>query len=322
VKTALTIIVALAGVGLLAFLFHTPRFPDLRSRGKPARSYDEAIQRIAALQAAEGETTQATCRSFLLTHGGATPRVDVLLHGLTNCPEQFRALAKRLYDRGDNVFVPRIPHHGLADLMTRDLANLRADELIQFTDEVTDIAQGLGERVTVVGLSLGGVQAAWAAAERSDVDRAVVIAPLFGVGLLPAWLTTPLANVWLALPNQFVWWDPRYREKPPGPPYVYPRYSTRAVGETLRLGLAIEKASRGTRPLARSVVFLLNPRDKAVNNGEIRALVRRWEKSGATNAEVVELPSSLNIGHDIIDPLQPYQNVEVVYPIVEKLIGG
>ena len=38
-------------------------------------------------------------------------------------------------------------------------------------------ADGLGDKITVTGLSLGGVMSAYAAQFRPDVDRAVVISP-------------------------------------------------------------------------------------------------------------------------------------------------
>ena len=44
-----------------------------------------------------------------------------------------------------------------------------------------DIAAGLGDQVTIAGLSAGGVVAAWAAQHRRDVHRAVLIAPSLGV---------------------------------------------------------------------------------------------------------------------------------------------
>jgi hypothetical protein len=38
--------------------------------------------------------------------------------------------------------------------------------------------------------------------------------------------------------------------------------------------------------------------------------------------DAYEFPRQLRLGHDIIDPEQPYQRVELVYPVLEKLILG
>jgi len=44
---------------------------------------------------------------------------------------------------------------------------------------VVDIAQRLGEQVVMLGISAGGVATAWAAQNRSDIDLAVIISPVF-----------------------------------------------------------------------------------------------------------------------------------------------
>ena len=100
-------------------------------------------------------------RSILLTRGAPTGRVIVLLHGLTDSPLQFAPLAKRLYADGNNVFVPRMPHHGLRAGGVGALAALSSSGLRNFADSIVYSAAGLGDSVIVVGLSLGGTVAAW-----------------------------------------------------------------------------------------------------------------------------------------------------------------
>src|SRR4051812_43544673 len=82
-----------------------------------------ARSQIAALQAqerqAQGDATiNPVCYTRLLDHGQRTRRVVVCYHGYTNCPFQFQALAENFYAQGNNVFLPRLPYHGLADRMT------------------------------------------------------------------------------------------------------------------------------------------------------------------------------------------------------------
>ena len=91
----------------------------------PATDYDDALRRVAAVEARDGAAIAPECRTRLLTHGARAARAVVLLHGLTNCPEQFRALGERLYERGANVYIPRLPEHGLADRMTTALGAAR-----------------------------------------------------------------------------------------------------------------------------------------------------------------------------------------------------
>ncbi|HEU4333668.1 MAG TPA: hypothetical protein VFT32_04175, partial [Candidatus Eisenbacteria bacterium] len=83
----------------------------------PARDYAEAVARYHRVRAGEDSTVNGDCLPRLLTHGGKTERAVVLLHGFTNCPKQFDSLAAILYARGFNVYLPRMPRHGLADRM-------------------------------------------------------------------------------------------------------------------------------------------------------------------------------------------------------------
>src|SRR4051812_20493780 len=42
------------------------------------------------------------CRGMMLEHGHVTERAFVLMHGLSNCPVQFRRFGEQLYRRGYN----------------------------------------------------------------------------------------------------------------------------------------------------------------------------------------------------------------------------
>lgn len=301
------------------FLFVPPlgRFP---ARSRPAVTYTQAIQRIDALRAADTGDVNPLCCLEMMTHGRRTGRAVVLLHGLTNCPRQFERLGRVLYERGANVLIARIPHHGLADRLTPDLAKLTARELTLFGDEVTDIGCGLGDSVTVAGLSLGAVVAAWLAQERSDVDCAVIIAPVFGVPQLWSPLTPGLTRFFLWMPNRFAWWDDKLRERVLGPPYVYPRFSTRGLGEVLRLGSAVSVAAGREAPGAKSIMLVTIDGDHAINNQSAREVFRAWRARADERVAHYEFPGSLELGHDLIDPLQPYQQVDVVYPVLADLM--
>jgi alpha-beta hydrolase superfamily lysophospholipase len=80
-------------------------------------------------------------------------RAFLLLHGFTDSPAQFQEIAAHLFDNGDNVYVPRVPHHAQRDAPLRALGLLRAGELEAFGDSALDIAAALGDTVVVVGLS-------------------------------------------------------------------------------------------------------------------------------------------------------------------------
>ena len=177
---------------------------------QPASSYQQAVDRVRAIQDQESKlkNLSAECGTKLMTNGRETENVIVFLHGFTSCPDQFRKLGERYFALGYNVYIPRLPRHGLSDRTGKSLRGLSAEELARFGSMTVDIAQGLGERVIVVGLSGGGSITTWLAQQRSDVDLAVPIAPFLGVGFVPAPLTRLVTNLILLFPDIFQWWDP------------------------------------------------------------------------------------------------------------------
>jgi alpha-beta hydrolase superfamily lysophospholipase len=318
-KRILAVLLALLAVAAVLLLrpAGTRRFP---SHADPATDYADALRRVTAVEARDGTAISPECRTLLLTHGARATRAVVLLHGLTNCPEQFRALGDRLHERGANVYIPRLPEHGLADRMTTALARLDARALCAATDEAVDIGRGLGDSVIVVGLCIGGSMAAWAAQERADVARVVAIAPLQGLARAPGALTLPATNLLMTLPNQFVWWDDKVKMNLPGPKHVYPRFSTRSVAQALLLGASVEAEARRTPPAARSIVIITVGGDVAVDNPAVARLAQVWRSHGA-RLTTYEFPAALRLNHDIVDPEQIGGNPALVYPVLLDLIA-
>ncbi|MGI9090620.1 MAG: hypothetical protein ACR2GG_05915, partial [Gemmatimonadaceae bacterium] len=50
-------------------------------------------------------------------------------------------------------------------------------------------------------------------------------------------------------------------------------------------------------------------------------LARRWSATGA-HVIVYQLPDSLRLPHDMIDPMEPGGRPATVYPVIEALIRG
>ena len=313
-RTALRILAVIAALLVLAavLLLRPLTFEDLVSAPDPARSYDETMERWARTQAREAELPlHDGGRTIILTHGYQTDRVFVLLHGLTNAPRQFRELGEELFATGANVVIPRLAHHGMADRMTNAHAALTAQDLIRYAQYGVDLAQGLGRKVTVVGLSISGISAAWLAQNRDDIDEAFLLAPLFSPAVVPDPLTPAITAALARLPNKMVWWDPRLRENLPGPPYNYPRFPTHALGEALRLGLQTAQPDQSLRVNRLGVILTEN--DKAVNNARTRRLVEQWRATSPdTEFFIYEFPASESIPHDFIDPLQPNARTDKV----------
>jgi alpha-beta hydrolase superfamily lysophospholipase len=292
---------------------------ELARPPRPAQSYAEACARFEELLALDTAEVDPLSRSRLTTPGQRTERAVVYLHGLTNSPQQFNKLSERFINRGYSVLVPRIPYHGYLNRMSTDHARLNLAQLIDTTAAAIDLAAGLADRVTVTGISLGGVLAVWAAQYRS-VAMAAPIAPAIGVPVLPVPATGFVFGAMGRLPNRFVWWDPRHKQNLPGPPYAYPRFSTHALAQTQRLGVELIRAASKSPPLAESVWMISNGADLAVSNAAGATLVNRWRTNGAANVHTYQFPKQMKLFHDLVDPLQPHAQPELVHPVLESII--
>ena len=242
----------------------------------------------------------------------------MLVHGYTNCPEQFRSLGDRLFALGCNVLIAPLPHHGLLDRMNTDHQRLTAEELAAYADEVVDIANGLGRSVIMVGISAGGVTTAFAAQFRAELDRAVIISPAFGFQRIPSVLTAQAAGLFMALPNSFRWWNAENGSER-APLHSYPRYSTHALAQVLRLGSAVRKAAEQRPPLARSLVLVTNANDQDVNPVLMNEVRDAWQRHDAL-VRTFEFGAELRLAHDLIDPAQADQRIDLVYPRLLELI--
>ena len=304
----------------LVYIILTPwDISNLSSHPHPVQSYAEAIQRVDILRAQEPSDMNPVCHLQLMTHDKKVDRAIILVHGYTNCPRQFQKLGQRFYDLGYNVLIAPLPHHGLADRMTEAQGQLKAEELAAYADETVDIAQGLGKQVIMMGLSAGGVTTAWAAQNRSDIDLAVIISPAFGFKQIPTPLTAAVMNIYTFLPDSFVWWDPVLQAAAP-PVHAYPRYSKHALVQILRLGFATQVAAQRTKPAAKKIVMVFNPTDESINNALSMDVDKNWLAHDA-NLSTYEFDATLKLHHDIIDPTQPYQQVDIVYPILIDLVN-
>jgi alpha-beta hydrolase superfamily lysophospholipase len=318
---AVAIWVGVAAVLVAAAAAIPVRTAGLVPRPAPCASFDEAMARLdSGVRAREREGMHPLGVTRLWHHGRRTDRVAVLFHGLSNGPHSMVELGPRLHAAGWTVLAPRLPRHGHADLATDALRRLTAEELRDAADEAVDVAAGLGRSVVVLGISGGGVVAAWAGQFRPEVGHSVLVAPMFGLGGLGPRVNWFLVRLALLLPSVSLWKDARLKADFPGLGHNYKRMHTRAVGETGRLGVAVRRAARRRAPAAASAALLTNAADRAVT-GELAvrmaALWQRW-----IPVEQVEFPASAGLGHEVVDPADPEGDVTVTYPVLLRLLGA
>lgn len=313
--------VAVVAVALVGFLFLPIGDPNLSSQPNPAPSYDAALQRIAAKQAAEtvGPPLQPITHSVALLHGSRVETAVVIFHGYTHSPYQWRVVSKAFYDGGYNVWAPLAPYHGEADRMTGDLSKLTPELLRQYADEGVDVGTGLGRHVEVVGLSTGGDVAVWAAAERPDVTKTIAIAPAMDPRGVPAWVLMPVARWYRYMPDNFNWWQPSQKAAMPGP--AYPRFSFRGMFAFVQLTQwALHRADAGGYPVTGALEMVANPADRSVDTTFNVDSARRLAPPG--ELEVFEIPASAGFGHDLIEPDGENKKIiSQVYPVVARALG-
>jgi len=293
-------------------------FKAYDSHPHPVADYEEAVRRIESKIASEVDFYEGS-HTFLLTHGEKTAKVLIFAHGWANSPAPFKEMAMHFYDRGYNVLAMTMPNCGLADRMNTKQVKMRAEDFISYGDEVVDIARGLGDHITMAGISVGGLVTAWVAQKRADVDLAVLISPGLGIKAIPRFWTPFMSWALSVLPNWYIWEDPEKKENAPRL-YNYVRMPSKVVGQILRLGLAVKAMARQAAPGAGSIVVVTNLNDPGIDNVAVDKVTDLWRTRRAKDVQAYQFPKELGLGHDIIDVNDPQMDVGVVYSKLLELI--
>jgi esterase/lipase len=292
------------------------RAGDLGSHPNPSHDFADAVSRARALIAKDESLVAEGGATILLVHSTRTPRAVILFHGFTNSPRQFADLADSLFAAGDNVLVPRLPHHAERGKNVGELKRLTAGELCRTTDEAVDIAAGLGDSVVALGLSIGGTMATWAGEHRAEVRRAVAIAPPFEFTHVPSMLERPLVNISAHVPNV------TRRSAPDSErPDRDPGFATHALAQVIRLGMAVRRDAERSTSRSPELLLLVNPNDHTVKTAPVLDVARAWNNRGAP-VTVYELPDTLGLPHNVLDPIGREATPSTVLPLLEALAHG
>jgi len=286
-----------------------------------AVGYAEAVEIAESLKALDGPNVNAICHTRLYTHGRRVERSLVLLHGFTNCPAQFDELGRQFFERGWNVLIPRYPRHGYSDRMNTAIAELRSEHLVAVANRAAEAGAGLGERLVVAGLSLGAILTGYLAQTREGIERAVLIAPMFGLKPIPGPALTALTEAAAVLPNFYIWWNAKAKDTI-GPSHGYPRFATHAYAALFRTGRTVMTLASQSAPRAKSITVITNAGEPRLDNRFTYRLVERWRQHGA-DVETFEFPTHEGLPHDLIDPIgNPPAVTERSYPVMRRFIEG
>jgi alpha-beta hydrolase superfamily lysophospholipase len=276
-----------------------PRLPV--GKPAPAPNQDAALALLARLQAADGPEVATPCRSQLLRPQGPARGTIILWHGFTNCPPQYAELAEILCAEGYFVLVPRAPRHGYKDVLTRDLKNLTAEEIVTFGHACVDIGAGLPGPLYVAGLSVGATIAAWAGTVRPEIERVVAMAPLTQPVGIPVPIGRLLVRIRPIVPAIWIWWDPRKKADLGESPYVYPGFPLPGLIPFLHIGESLLDGHTSSRKRVQRVALTTNPGDFAIRKDAARKMMRRAYAGRADKALELTLDKSLGWWHDFID---------------------
>ena len=116
-----------------------------------------------------------------LVHTDASSRAVVCLHGFTGYPGELALPAKRLYEAGFDVFVPRYPGHGTNG---KDFLRSRGADWIGEAKRQIESIQSKYQSISLVGHSMGGAIAVLMAS-LYPIDRMVLYAPALVLPTLP-----------------------------------------------------------------------------------------------------------------------------------------
>lgn len=321
-RVVASILVLALGIYLWSLTMPSVQPVELESVSSPVASYSEAVARFELVMQKDKARTDLDphCLPVLLTHGYRTGRVIVLLHGLTACPYQYVKLGELFYERGYNVYIPRLPRHGLSDRTGNVLSDLTAEELLASIDPALDLASGLGDRVSVAGFSMGGDMTAVAGQLRPDLQLAAPISPAFGLRFIPDAFSPTVARLLLGMPDSYIWWDPIGREKTMGVS-GYPGFSSHALGQLLRLALAERELAHRNSPATHDLLIITNWGDMGINLDATDSLARDWQKHGAA-VRTFRFPPLPWLQHDFISIDSPSANPDASYPTLIKLIAS
>jgi esterase/lipase len=267
-----------------------------------AADWQTSLDLVAALQAEDGPDVAAPCTTQALLHEGPAEEAVLLLHGYTNAPPQWREIASAYFEAGANVLVPRVPFHGLADPLNKELSHLTPQVLAEFTDRAVEAAEGLGTRLRVAGLSLGGLLAAYAAKHHDSVAEAALIAPFFQPKAVPTWVDAPFDAAMRALPDVYSWWNPAKKEAEVRGTWAYPKFSMKAIAAMIAMRRDLERDEPRRTNKAERVVLVINEHDIAIRNDVAEALTKAQFAELAGKLDIVVVPGDLCLTHDLVEP--------------------
>lgn len=296
-------VAAIAWLAVVAFKGAGIRVPA-RLIPAPTETPDAARDRLATVLEDDPRVVREDSFTRLALPEGPMKAFIVAFHGFTNSPAQFGEVVDALVAEGYGVLVPRAPYQGEIEPTGAALAKLTDDDLAIHVEHAIDVATGFEAPVWALGLSGGGVLAAWAAATRPEVRRVAVAAPI----ATP--LGTPYPAVRLAVPlggaipsGVYIWWDSKVKLDLPRAPFAYPGFPLKGIVPYLRFSVALRDGRMKPGWPVEHAGLILNPIDKSVEAGTAREMMLGAFDEDAVELIEYDLDAALGWDHDFVSPI-------------------
>ena len=305
-------IILIAALLAAAAFFWPATTKQLQSSNAERLSYSEAItaaNRIVNEDAANTEV-RSGCRSIIKTHGQKTTKAVLMIHGVSACPQQFAELGDTFFKAGYNVYIPRVPSHGLTD--NKRHGEITIPAMAQFMNSSTSIISGLGEETGVIGLSGGANMATWIAQYNSaNISRALLLSPFYqpSASEMPAWQSPLLRNLYGRdiLPDSFS---------------AGSNLSYRALGKYMII--AKNYKSDFKAPGLKHIGVITSENDTVIDMRLANNIPKQIATASNAKFQSYSMPASCGIGHDILSLSQDEikKHVNKLYPFYLEIYEG
>ena len=286
------IVVAVLIVALAVLFVAGPREPvDLTVRADRDAVGADPVAYLAAreaeVRALRPELAKEIVYAFPRTRA-KTPLAIVYVHGFSASKGELRPVPDEVArELGANLFLTRLTGHG-ADGAA--MAEATVNDWINDLAEALDVAEALGERTVVIGVSTGATLAALAAAEpglAGRIDALVQVSPNYRVrNRLAFVLDLPFAE-WIAptLGGAERSFEPVNERHAANWTSRYPTVATLPMAALVR-----EVRGRTFENIDVPTLFVFDEGDTVVDHEATRAVAARWGRAtGATvHIELIE----------------------------------
>lgn len=142
-------------------------------------TYKEAVEVIQEEQARLSPLIVSERHNFqFYNHESAMRCSIVIFHGMYGSPRDVIGLSRYFYNRGCNVIAPLTPGHWRKD--PDAIKNRTENDWVKYIDEtIIPVARALGSKVYLVGHSMGGLMAFYAALNNRHIEKMALLTPAF-----------------------------------------------------------------------------------------------------------------------------------------------